>query len=100
MPKYQVNREFWWKGIKRAVGETITMLEAQAKYIKHIVSPTAPTVSAPAPATVNRAATPAKPVAAPKAAPAAAAAAPAAAAAAAPLAVAVAEAPANGKPSN
>ena len=73
MPYYKVYREFWWKGLKREVGSTINMSEAQAKYLSHIITPVAPTVAAPAPTRVSRKAT-----------------------AIAPLAVAVAEVPANG----
>lgn len=74
MPKYNVNREFWWKGLKRKVGETVTMTEAQAKYLSHILTPVAAIAAAPAPAQVSRKAT-AMPT---------------------PLKVAVAEVPANG----
>jgi hypothetical protein len=74
MPKYTVNREFWWKGLLRKVGETVWMTEAQAKYIGHVVSPTAAIEAAPAPKKVSRKATP--------------------------LSVAVAEVPANGNGTN
>jgi hypothetical protein len=60
MLKYQVNREFWWKGIKREVGSTVTMAESQAKYLTHVVTPLAPVSAAPAPKAISRKATPLK----------------------------------------
>jgi hypothetical protein len=58
MPQYQVNREFWWKGIKRAVGSIITMTDSQAKYLTSILTPLAPIAPAPAPKAISRKATP------------------------------------------
>jgi hypothetical protein len=58
MPKYSVNREFWWKGLKREAGSTVTMTEAQAKYLTHILTPVAAIAAAPAPQKVSRKATP------------------------------------------
>jgi len=57
MPQYKVNREFWWKGLKREVGATVTMAEAQAKYLTHVLTTVAPIVAAPAPKIVSRKAT-------------------------------------------
>ena len=78
MPKYSVDREFWWKGLKQEVGSTVTMTEAEARYLTHVITPVAAVAAAPAPAKVSRkgAATPA------------------------PLSVAVAEVPSNGNGTN
>jgi hypothetical protein len=57
MPKYTVNREFWWKGLKRPVDSTVTMTDAEGKYLTHILTPVSPIKAAPAPVTVSKKAT-------------------------------------------
>ncbi|MDB5610654.1 MAG: hypothetical protein JWP25_7554 [Bradyrhizobium sp.] len=78
MPKYSVDREFWWKGLKREVGSTVTMTETEAKYLTHVITPVAAIAAPPALAKVSRKATVAP----------------------APLSVAVAEVPSDGNGAN
>ena len=61
MPKYEVNREFWWKGLKQEVGATVLMTEAEARYLTHVVTPLATIAAALEPKKVSRKPTAAAP---------------------------------------
>ena len=72
MPKYTVDAAFWHKGQLLAVGSSVTMTEAEAKYRKHVltevgakaakVEAPAVEVAEPAPAPVLAAVVEEKPV--------------------------------------
>jgi hypothetical protein len=58
MPKYEVNAEFWWKGLKAAVGSLVTMTEAEAKYLSHVVTKKPAVAAAPVAAPAPKPSTP------------------------------------------
>lgn len=51
MPKYNVDRVFWHRGREIAVGSTVSMTKAEAKYLGHVLSESklAAPVAAPEP---------------------------------------------------
>ena len=63
MPKYNVDKTFWRKGLEIKAGGNVILTETEAKYLGHVVSAYKPDQAvipaAPAPAPVEEAAAPA-----------------------------------------
>jgi hypothetical protein len=43
--QYEVTAELWIKGIKKSVGDVVSMVEAETKYLKHALKEVEGTVS-------------------------------------------------------
>jgi hypothetical protein len=63
MPKYNVDKAFWRKGLEVKAGGNVTLTETEAKYLGHVVSAYKPdqavNPAVPAPAPVEEAVAPA-----------------------------------------